>query len=333
MCAAAATGGDITLTRAARDDGRDAGQAARGRRVVDRDGANWIRLSMKRRPRAVNVRTVSGFATDMQAQFMAVNCIAEGTGVITETIFENRFMHVLEMQRLGADITIEGNTAIVRGAPKLSGATVMATDLRASAGLVIVGLVAEWRDGRRPDLSSQDRGYERMEAKLGQLGARIERLPGEPEMRPPTSGAARRGRRDGGLAVRRCGREVHRRLRRRRVGLAARGDDDGVGASHRLPLVCSNRTDFAVGGQTCPSLEPRARSAASGQRTGPIQPERSARTVVDEDEEHESARWGSARSSEAQRRDRRLQAAHRCLLGVESAALEQRRCGWSELIG
>ena len=115
------------------------------------------------------------FATDMQAQFMAVNCVAEGTGVVTETIFENRFMHVLEMQRLGADITVEGNTAIVRGVPALSGATVMATDLRASAGLVIAGLVAEG-ETVVDRIYHLDRGYERMEAKLGQLGARIERL-------------------------------------------------------------------------------------------------------------------------------------------------------------
>nr|HMN64653.1 UDP-N-acetylglucosamine 1-carboxyvinyltransferase [Burkholderiaceae bacterium] len=176
LCAAAATGGDITLTHAqpgtmdaTLDKLREAGASIE-------TGADRIRLSMKRRPRAVNVRTAPypAFATDMQAQFMAVNCIAEGTGVITETIFENRFMHVLEMQRLGADITIEGNTAIVRGVPKLSGATVMATDLRASAGLVIAGLVAEG-ETVVDRIYHLDRGYERMEAKLGQLGARIER--------------------------------------------------------------------------------------------------------------------------------------------------------------
>ncbi len=179
LCAAAATGGDITLTHAqpgtmdaTLDKLREAGASIE-------TGADRIRLSMKRRPRAVNVRTAPypAFATDMQAQFMAVNCIAEGAGVITETIFENRFMHVLEMQRLGADITIEGNTAIVRGVPKLSGATVMATDLRASAGLVIAGLVAEG-ETVVDRIYHLDRGYERMEAKLGQLGARIERLPG-----------------------------------------------------------------------------------------------------------------------------------------------------------
>ncbi|MFO1301699.1 MAG: UDP-N-acetylglucosamine 1-carboxyvinyltransferase [Burkholderiaceae bacterium] len=179
LCAAAATGGDITLARAqpgtmdaTLDKLREAGAS------IETE-ADRISLSMKRRPRAVNVRTAPypAFATDMQAQCMAMNCIAEGTGVITETIFENRFMHVLEMQRLGADITIEGNTAIVRGVPKLSGATVMATDLRASAGLVIAGLVAEG-ETMVDRIYHLDRGYERMEAKLGQLGARIERLPG-----------------------------------------------------------------------------------------------------------------------------------------------------------
>jgi UDP-N-acetylglucosamine 1-carboxyvinyltransferase len=140
-------------------------------------GADTIRLRMSRRPQAVNLRTAPypGFATDMQAQFMAVDCVAEGTGVITETIFENRFMHVLELQRLGADITIEGNTAIVRGVAGLSGAGVMATDLRASAGLVIAGLVAEG-ETVVDRIYHLDRGYERMEDKLVGLGARIERV-------------------------------------------------------------------------------------------------------------------------------------------------------------
>jgi UDP-N-acetylglucosamine 1-carboxyvinyltransferase len=110
----------------------------------------------------------------MQAQFMAMNCVAEGTGVVTETIFENRFMHVLEMQRLGADITIEGNTSVVRGVPALSGATVMATDLRASAGLVIAALVAEGQTVI-DRIYHLDRGYERMEAKLAAVGADIRR--------------------------------------------------------------------------------------------------------------------------------------------------------------
>jgi len=179
LCAAAAAGGEITLTGAqpATMDAtleklREAGASIEA-------AGDRIRLSMRRRPSAVDVRTAPypAFATDMQAQLMALDCIAEGTGVITETIFENRFMHVLELQRLGADIAIEGNTAVVRGVPKLSGAAVMATDLRASAGLVIAGLVAEG-ETVIDRIYHLDRGYERMEAKLGELGARIERLAG-----------------------------------------------------------------------------------------------------------------------------------------------------------
>jgi UDP-N-acetylglucosamine 1-carboxyvinyltransferase len=120
-----------------------------------------------------------GFATDMQAQIMAMNAWPNGTGVITETIFENRFMHVLEMQRLGADIAAEGNTAVVRGVAGLSGAAVMATDLRASAGLVIAGLVAEG-ETLVDRIYHLDRGYERMERKLASVGARIERVGGAP---------------------------------------------------------------------------------------------------------------------------------------------------------
>src|SRR5690606_18914670 len=145
-------------------------------------GTDTIRLRMPERPRAVNLRTAPypGLATDMQAQFMAMNCVADGVGVVTETIFENRFMHVLELQRLGADITIEGNTAIVRGMPELQGAAVMATDLRASAGLVIAGLVA---DGETivDRIYHLDRGYERMETRLQALGARGERIDGRGE--------------------------------------------------------------------------------------------------------------------------------------------------------
>ena len=131
---------------------------------------------MMARPLAVGVRTAPypAFATDMQAQFMTVNCVAEGAAVITETIFENRFMHALELQRLGADITIEGNTALVKGVERLSGATVMATDLRASASLVIAGLVAEGQT-KIERVYHLDRGYEQMEVKLRRLGAHIER--------------------------------------------------------------------------------------------------------------------------------------------------------------
>jgi UDP-N-acetylglucosamine 1-carboxyvinyltransferase len=140
-------------------------------------GDDWIRLRMDARPRPVNLRTAPypAFPTDMQAQFMALGCVADGVGTIVETIFENRFMHVLELQRLGADIGIDGNTAVVRGVPKLSGARVMATDLRASASLVIAALVADgetWVDR----IYHLDRGYERMEQRLAQLGARIERV-------------------------------------------------------------------------------------------------------------------------------------------------------------
>ncbi|HZM35775.1 MAG TPA: UDP-N-acetylglucosamine 1-carboxyvinyltransferase [Burkholderiales bacterium] len=136
-----------------------------------------LEIEMDGRPRAVSVRTAPfpGFATDMQAQFMTLASIAEGTAMITETIFENRFMHALELQRLGADIAIEGNTAVVRGVPKLQGARVMATDLRASAGLVIAGLVAEG-ETLIDRIYHLDRGYEALEKKLSALGARIERV-------------------------------------------------------------------------------------------------------------------------------------------------------------
>lgn len=131
-----------------------------------------------RRPRAVNVTTAPypGFPTDMQAQFTALNAIAEGTGLVRETVFENRFMHVLELQRLGADMQIEGNVVVVRGVERLTGAPVMATDLRASACLVLAGLVAEG-DTIVDRVYHIDRGYENIEEKFGQLGARIRRLP------------------------------------------------------------------------------------------------------------------------------------------------------------
>jgi UDP-N-acetylglucosamine 1-carboxyvinyltransferase len=135
-----------------------------------------IEIEMDRRPRAVDLRTAPypGFATDMQAQLLALDTIAEGTAVVTETIFENRFMHALELQRLGADIAIEGNTAVVRGVARLQGAAVMATDLRASASLVIAGLVAQG-ETLIDRIYHLDRGYEALEAKLGALGARVER--------------------------------------------------------------------------------------------------------------------------------------------------------------
>jgi UDP-N-acetylglucosamine 1-carboxyvinyltransferase len=142
-------------------------------------GEDWISLDMKGgRPRSVDIHTAPypAFPTDMQAQFMALNAVAEGVGMITETVFENRFMHVQEMQRMGADIRLEGNTAICRGVPRLNGAPVMATDLRASASLVLAGLVADG-DTVVDRIYHIDRGYENIEEKLASLGARIQRMP------------------------------------------------------------------------------------------------------------------------------------------------------------
>ena len=143
-------------------------------------GDDWITLDMHgRRPRAVNVRTAPfpAFPTDMQAQFSALNAVAEGAGTITETVFENRFMHIQEMQRMGADMRVEGNTALITGVDHLTGAPVMATDLRASASLILAGLVA--RGETTVDrIYHIDRGYECIEEKLSQLGARIRRVPG-----------------------------------------------------------------------------------------------------------------------------------------------------------
>ena len=143
-------------------------------------GADWIELDMRgRRPRAIDLRTAPypAFPTDMQAQFAALDTIADGVGTIIETIFENRFMHMLEMRRLGAEIRLEGNTAIIKGVPKLQAAPVMATDLRASASLVLAGLVAEGRTVI-DRIYHIDRGYEAIEEKLSALGADIRRIPG-----------------------------------------------------------------------------------------------------------------------------------------------------------
>ena len=142
-------------------------------------GEDWIELDMSgRRPKAVNIHTAPypAFPTDMQAQFTALNAIAEGAGAISETVFENRFMHVQELMRMGADISVEGNTAIVKGVEKLTGAPVMATDLRASASLVLAGLVGEG-ETVVSRIYHIDRGYECIEEKLQQLGARIRRVP------------------------------------------------------------------------------------------------------------------------------------------------------------
>ncbi len=177
LVAAAATQGDITL----RETCPDALQAVldklqEANAIVDRDGTS-LRIRMRGPNHGVSVRTAPhpAFPTDMQAQFMAMNCVAEGTTVITETIFENRFMHVQELRRLGANIEIEGNTAIIRGVRGLEGADVMATDLRASASLVIAGLIAQG-ETRIERIYHLDRGYEHIEAKLGGLGADIRRV-------------------------------------------------------------------------------------------------------------------------------------------------------------
>ncbi len=142
-------------------------------------GDTWVEVDMRgRRPRAVDVRTAPypAFPTDMQAQFAALNTVASGVGTIIETIFENRFMHMLEMRRLGAEIRLEGNTAIIHGVKRLTAAPVMATDLRASASLVLAGLVAEGRT-EVERIYHIDRGYEAIEEKLAQLGAQIKRVP------------------------------------------------------------------------------------------------------------------------------------------------------------
>ena len=177
LVAAAAAGGHVRL-RAAAPECLDASiekLREAGARIEVKGEA--IDLRMSARPEAVSVRTAPypGFATDMQAQFMALATVAQGTAVITETIFENRFMHALELQRLGADIAIQGNSAVVRGVERLQGAAVMATDLRASAGLVIAGLAAEG-ETIVDRIYHLDRGYEALEKKLGALGARVERV-------------------------------------------------------------------------------------------------------------------------------------------------------------
>ncbi len=177
LVAALMTQGDVTVTHVSphtldvvMDKLREAGGEIEY-------GEDWVRARIDLRPKAVNVRTVPhpGFPTDMQAQFMALNCIAEGTGRVTETIFENRFMHVPELQRLGANISVEGHTAVVTGVEALSGANLMATDLRASASLVMAALVASG-ESIVDRIYHLDRGYDHMELKLSKLGAKIERI-------------------------------------------------------------------------------------------------------------------------------------------------------------
>ena len=177
LCAVAAAGGEVVLRRAVAQHLEVVIEKLREAGVSIDAGDDWIRVTSKARPRAVSFRTSEypAFPTDMQAQFMALNCIAEGGSRVTETIFENRFMHVNELVRLGAHIEVDGHTAMVQGVEQLSGAAVMATDLRASASLVIAGLVA---DGETviDRIYHLDRGYDRMEAKLRGIGARIERV-------------------------------------------------------------------------------------------------------------------------------------------------------------
>ena len=178
LVAAAMTGGRVTATHA-RPDTLDAvlDKLREAGADIETDGDRIVLDMHGKRPRAVNITTAPhpAFPTDMQAQFMAMNCMAEGVGVINETIFENRFMHVNELLRLGADIRVDGHTAVVRGVDKLSGAPVMATDLRASASLILAGLVA---DGETiiDRIYHLDRGYENIEAKLSALGASIRRV-------------------------------------------------------------------------------------------------------------------------------------------------------------
>jgi UDP-N-acetylglucosamine 1-carboxyvinyltransferase len=180
MCAAAImghTGADLMLKNA-RPDTLDAViEKLREAGLGIQTGENWIHVQMKQRPKAVSFRTSEypAFPTDMQAQFMAMNAIAQGSSRVTETIFENRFMHVQELNRLGAQIAIEGNTAMTEGVDHLSGAIVMATDLRASASLVIAGLAAKG-ETIVDRIYHLDRGYDRMEKKLAAVGANITRM-------------------------------------------------------------------------------------------------------------------------------------------------------------
>jgi UDP-N-acetylglucosamine 1-carboxyvinyltransferase len=177
LVAAAITGGEVLVKRAAPETLEPVIQKLRetGAKVsIEGDG---IRLVAAGRPRSVDLKTQEhpGFPTDMQAQLMALLSTANGTSVITETIFENRFMHVAELRRLGADITVDGHTAVVRGVPQLSGAPVMATDLRASASLVLAGLQAAGKT-KVSRVYHLDRGYEQLEKKLRSLGAKIRRV-------------------------------------------------------------------------------------------------------------------------------------------------------------
>jgi UDP-N-acetylglucosamine 1-carboxyvinyltransferase len=177
LAAVAAAGGKVTLTGTAPDTlGATIDKLCEAGARIAAQGER-LDIEMASRPRAVSLSTAPypGFATDMQAQVMAMDCVAQGTAHITETIFENRFMHALELQRLGADIAIHGNTAIVKGVDRLQGANVMATDLRASAGLVVAGLAAQG-ETVIDRIYHLDRGYQALEDKLSRLGAKIARV-------------------------------------------------------------------------------------------------------------------------------------------------------------
>ncbi|MGQ2966291.1 UDP-N-acetylglucosamine 1-carboxyvinyltransferase [Methylophilus sp.] len=176
MVAAAMTGGEVTLKNARADLLEAVIEKLREAGVEISTDSNSITVKSNGQLKAVNIRTAPhpAFPTDMQAQFMAMNTMAEGVSTVVETIFENRFMHVQELQRMGANIEIQGNTAFVKGVPALEGANVMATDLRASAGLVLAGLVAEG-ETVIDRIYHLDRGYERLEEKLNQLGAKVRR--------------------------------------------------------------------------------------------------------------------------------------------------------------
>jgi UDP-N-acetylglucosamine 1-carboxyvinyltransferase len=181
MVAAAATGGDVLVRHAPLEDLEPVVVKLRRAGVqVSREG-DGVRVVADRRPRAVNITTAPhpGFPTDMQAQFMVLMTIAEGESVITETIFENRFMHVPELMRMGAEVSVRGNTAIVNGVKSLCGASVMATDLRASASLVIAGLIASEEETEVRRVYHLDRGYEHIEKKLAGLGADVVRVQGK----------------------------------------------------------------------------------------------------------------------------------------------------------
>jgi UDP-N-acetylglucosamine 1-carboxyvinyltransferase len=177
LCAAAVTAGHVRLTNTSATYLDSVLQKLREAGCEVNAGADVIELSAPARLKAVSIRTspYPAFPTDMQAQFMAINCVAEGSAVIRETIFENRFMHAVELTRLGADIRIDANTALVTGVQRLTGATVMATDLRASASLVIAGLVAAG-ETLIERIYHLDRGYERIEEKLLRLGAKVRRV-------------------------------------------------------------------------------------------------------------------------------------------------------------